>query len=83
MTDQSARAAAFRFVLVAPACGIGFEDALAFRHEHGEKPRVDLLRALRLGRIVKPPMVTVHLSWEHGTGLIGVPADRNDGLDLA
>ena len=70
------------FVLVAPACGIGFENALYFVTNSAKDRELILVRALRLGRIVKPPMVTVHLAWEHGTGLIGDPADGDDSLDL-
>ena len=70
------------FVLVTPACGIGFKDALYFAPHTAKDRELILVRALRFGRIVKSPVVTVHLAWEHGTGLIGVPADGDDSLDL-
>ncbi len=70
------------FVLIAPACGIGFENALYFVTNTAKDRELILVRALRLRGIIKPPMITVHLAWEHWTSLIGVPADRNDGLNL-
>ena len=69
-------------MLVTSACGIGFENALYFVTNTSKDRELIIVRALRLCRIVKPPMVTIHLTWEHGTCLIGVSADGDDGLDL-
>ena len=69
-------------MLVAPACGIGFENALYFVTNTAKDRELILVRALRLGRIVKSPMVTIHLAREHRAGLIGVPTDGDDGLDF-
>ncbi len=41
-----------------------------------------IVAAQRLRRIVITPMVTVDLTREGGTGLVGVAADGNDRLDL-
>ena len=70
------------FVLVAPACGIGFENALYFVTNTAKDRELILVRALRLGWIVKPPMVTIYLAREDRTGLIGVSADSDHGLDF-
>ena len=69
-------------MLVASACGIGFENALYFATNAAKDSELILVRTLCLGRIVKPPMVTICLAREHRTGLIGVSANGDDRLDL-
>jgi len=35
-----------------------------------------------MGRILEAPMEAVHLTWEHGASLVGIPANRDDGIDI-
>ena len=69
-------------MLVAPACGIGFENALYFVTNTAKDGELILVRAPCFSRIIKPPMITVHLAWEDRTSLIGLPADGDYGLNF-
>src|ERR1039458_8767101 len=40
-----------------------------------------LLRPGGMGRIIKTPMITVHLAWKHRTRLVGVAANRDHGFN--
>lgn len=39
-------------------------------------------RSRCVGGVVKAPVVAVHLTRKQWTGLIGIPADRDDGIDV-
>ena len=73
---------AFRFVLITPACGIDFKRAPYFVPDAAEHCDLLFFCSRRASRIIKTPMVPVHLAGKHRAGLVRVSADGDDGLDL-
>lgn len=68
--------------VLSESSGIGVEDELDFV-PHAAKCVSDFFFCSRgVGGVVESPVVAVHLTRKLWTGLIGIPADRDDGIDV-
>ena len=68
--------------LVASPVGVSLEhhfDLIPHLPEHGQ---LFLIRARRVCRVIKPPMMAVQLTGENWAGLVGVAADCDDCGDI-
>jgi hypothetical protein len=65
------------------ACCVGLEDKTDLVAHSTELVEHFLLGSRGMGRVVKAPVESVHLSRKHGAGLIGVAADGDDRVDVA
>jgi len=66
--------------LIPAAGGVGIEHTSHLISDAAENGELLLLRARGVSRIIKAPVVTMRLSGEHRTGLVGVSTDRDDGF---
>jgi len=72
----------FRFVLIASACGIDFKCAPYFVPDAAKHRDLFFFCSRRMSRIIKTPMVPVHLAGKHRASLVRVSTDGDDGFDV-
>ena len=75
------RAATHRRCLIAPAGGVGGENAFDLVAHAPKDGELFLIGPDGVCRIVEPPVVAVHLAGKRRAGLIGIPTDRDNRLD--
>ena len=69
------------FLLIEPPRSIGLEDAADLIAHPAKDLHLLFFSARGMSRVIKTPMVAIHLSWKHRASLIGVTADGNHRFD--